>query len=317
MLWRQKLRRRVKGVVHSRYTSAGNKIRKTKRMSSGARLALTIVITVLVSVIFAIALGNLLNAKSDAADKYFDTVDPIVADGSLTLGKAPSVKACEVTLGDQIKLDGGEYTAVSFFVNGKDGVLYSSSVAEYFGREGGAEVNLTQYVLNAKNAGYYTIACFNSGFLGIEDSAKRGAESLYEQGLAAEIASSGVDEITVFFDGADASNFSEMREFLRSVKLSCPELVLGVRLGVSDVEDKNVWGEISKFSQVCDFVALDIGELELSENGGESARFVASMRFYLLNYNVRILFDGKNESQISFVEGMKITNWSMFDASVK
>ena len=310
-------KRKVKGVVHSRYTSAGNKIRKTKRMGKGAKLTLIIVITVLVSVTFAIILGNLLNAKSGDADKYFSTVEPIKVDGNLSLGKAPSVKSHSVTLGENISFENGEYTAVSFFVNGDDGVLYASSVAEHFGRDNGSETDLAQYVSYAKNAGYYTTACFKSGFLGIDNDARREAESLYEEGLIAEIASCGVDEIVVFFDGADASNFSQMREFLRAVKLKSPDVILGVRLGVTDMEDQNAWAEISNFSQVCDFAALDIRELELSENGGESARFVASMRFYLLNYNVRILFDSENESQKSFIYGMKITNWSIFDALMK
>jgi hypothetical protein len=310
-------RYRVKGVIHSRYTARGSRIRKKKRIGRRARLAVVISLTVLFSVIFAIIVGNLLNDKSRDADEYFDSVEPIEVNDSLMLGNSSPIRGVGVAIGDKIIDKEGRYSAATFFVNGESGVLYSSSVADHFGREHDPELSLGDYVLGLSDAGYASVACFRSGFLSIENAAARDAESLYEQGLIAEIASQGVSEVLVFFDEVSGENLGDIKEFLRLVKLRCPNTAIGVRAEISDIMSTDVWSQISGLCACCDYVALDISGVELSEDGGEDARFLASMRFYLLNYNVRILFDSENVTVESFIDKMKITNWSTIISEVK
>ncbi len=304
-----KRKRKVKGFVHSRYTSSGNRVRRTKRMGRRSKIAVIMIVTVLISVIFAIIVGNLLNDKSNDAIKYFNTVEPIELDGKLNLGKAPSLTARQVTIGEKPSFKKDEYSAASFFVNGEDGVFYDSAVAKYFGKTVSSGVELDKYINDLKNEGFYTVACFSSRFLTNEDASLSQAEALYEQGLIGELVSCGVDEVLVFFEGTSAQNFSRMRNFLRVVKINCEDIVLGIRLDVADLRSSDSWAEISKFSEVCDYTALDLRAVELSEDGGERAAFVASMRFYLEKYDVRILFDDENESIVDFVKRMKMYNW--------
>ena len=301
--------KRVKGIVHSRYTAGGNKIRKSKRMRRGSKLALVIIVAVMISVIFAIFIGNLLNKRSRDVTEYFETVEPIQLEGRLELGKSVAHRACGVNIGDSTNFKRDEYSAVSFFVNDGETLLYNSATAAHFGKAHSPSVDLGSYVSKLKNEGYSAIACFFSEFLMLEDKGSRDAQALYERGLISELEAMGVDEVIVFFAGTDALNFAQMRDFLRSVKLDCTQISLGIRLAVSDVSDESAWAEISQFSTVCDYAALDLGMLELSENGGAEAGFVASMRFYLANYNVRILFDEQNLSVKKFIDDMEISNW--------
>ena len=250
---------------------------------TGKTVLLILGITLLVSIIVTVIVGNLLKIRLDE-EAYLKLTNGNQApqkEEPLYKSPAPNVHAYAFVFGEDLeKLIGA--SAVSLSLNTPAGELnYTSDVTSYFDLPLYRDTPLQSGIAELETAVSYISGVFYPQALNEQNEHLRYAKQMEECALLREFLENGGDEIVLCdlpFSTADNNN---LFSYLRDVKRAAENESVGVAIPWSLTQAENAWSFLGSLLKVCDFLVLDLRS--------ESNVPLSDCAYYLEQYDMRLL----------------------------
>lgn len=293
------------------------------KMKKVNRTPIIVLACVLITLIFAIILGNILGKKAD--DASGTTTAPSAAGSDLTpeVNKTPpsvilnayavdmSTASAENSLSDQTSEARASGNALFFDLRYPNGdLLYSSDTVDELGLDHRENLTLTR--LN-NHFQYYNDFAFGRlrSDLGAELDAKERIEvKAQELAVLLEATEHGFDQIAVSFgENMTRADLAMYQSYLMDLKLACPTTPVGVELTYSFITDADNAGMVVGLLSVADFYLLELGDASAEELESLLAPLIYFTERYGGVIAINDLGDETLQSRIEVLEKKGIENY--------
>ncbi len=284
----------------SKYT-----VSPTDRRKKAFSPYLIIPLCALLAFVLAMILGNTLGDIADASQGGGtpSTTEPPANAEKPTLS-VPSIDGVFVTarhikdstaqnIAAQIP---SEASAVSLELFDSTGApYYASPTASAFGNSCG-ELTL-QYIFDGVGEGIHASVLFPSSALRNTDEAKQSVINAYEIALIEELYEAGADDVILVTELPELTDEFEkvISSYISTLKLSCPELAVGISLSVEFVSDETNASTINTLAKNFDILALDLTKCDTPEALSET---VSTLSLPILRREMRLLLRASNEKEL-------------------
>ncbi len=300
--------------------------RRTSVSLRKKRILLTVVVVVLsVAAIFGIAvgLGAYLKHKAESyepkKDYEFEDNAPPASDG------AEAVCAPSFTYGDYLYgfFQKG-YTELSLSLGTAENPAFASNVAQSMAGAVCGDIKLEEYSslihkYEGRACGYFLSSAFEC-----EDENLRRVKKAYEIALLSEAAKSGIDDILILGITVTEKNSDEVAKYLSELNSVADNCSIGIAINTGTLLlTENEIYIAAKLKSACDFVALDLRNLDfsgVSESDSSApadlAQYLNDIKYYLSSYSLRLVFSGANEKLFNEAGKLGFTNLQVVETFV-
>ena len=202
---------------------------------------------------------------------------------------------------------------------------YSSPTAHALGRqaEHDSDVTLARLFAAILNENCRIAATFACDWQGQTDPALRRVARTYEAALVAEIATAGADEVLLTGLAVSEENRSEVALFLREIRESAPDAVIGVSLPTALMLDDDRVETARTLLTWVDHLALDLSDyathtVSVTDEDGTVTRQSTDLPQILdlldpaiRRYRMRLILPVSMYEQLLTVEELGYTNWQI------
>ena len=345
-LYREELRRRIrkkrrKEAVKDFFAFfIGAVLTLPKRIRISKKFIAALLLTVLLSGVSAVVLGNLLKSRVDANGDEGEESTSVGEESEeeifLRGFDVPEVNAGIVSLegatpkslrGEARRFSEAGVTAVSLVLRNGDGELLFSSMADgALGIDKGDERLLPIDEILAPFLEYELyVSCLLPMRYGIDgDGYSRSVLYAYETALLSEIAEAGASEVVLLDcdslflrDGADltddTSEFGaadvvlELRSLARTVNARAPEVAVGIAFSPAFLSTRESDRYLTSIIEAFDLVLFDLREAENEKDVYEAVSSgITEHLYFVLRYSMRILIP---EGSAEAVTAVSVGNW--------
>ena len=287
-----------------RYT----KRKKVKGHSSNPKKIVPVLIAIAVVIVClaaAVALGIALGKKANEykSESKYDFEYDLYKSGDKSVRVVDAVYYTLGTSAREYIKNGEGY--LSFCLRNAQGELgFVSSTAIDAGiAQNSSNISLADEMLYVHNLGGYACAYIYSTAFDCEDKYLREIYKAYELALIREAAECGVDDILIVGLDVNADNIAEIEKYVSDAAVAADKAPLGVLASREIVLKANDGVYFaSRILAVCDYLALDLRELDVNEmtstidpdgNSGADA-IVAEFEYYIEAYRMRLVFSREN-----------------------
>lgn len=283
-----------------------NKYSRRTSVSLRKKRVITIVIVSILSaaVLFGIAvgIGAYLKRKAESyqpkKEYEFEDNAPPASEG------AGAVLAPSFSYGDYLYgfFQKG-YTELSLSLGTAENPTFASDVAKSMVGVTCGDIRLEEYSslihkYEGRACGYFISSAFDC-----EDENLRRVKKAYEIALLSEAAKSGIDDIMILGITVTEENSDEVAKYLSDLNSAAGDCSIGIAInaGTLLLTENEVY-IAAKLKSACDFVALDLRNLDFSgvseSDGGTPtnlAQYLHEIKYYLSSYSLRLVFSDAND----------------------
>lgn len=284
---------------------------------------ITLAVTLVVAILFAVLLGNFLLARVSTEDPSEDdsavtttppeTV-PYGRDMAVPEISAGIVSLEGTTLSD-LKTAASRFAAtgtkaVSLILRDGEGKLLFRSETENGLFEGGeSRLTLSEIFAPFQNRGMYVTCCFPIRYHLDGDEYTRDVLYAYETALLCEIAAAGADEVILldaeglfFLNEPNASAYAVERlsASARTVHLRAPKCLVGLALSPAFLGTSDSDRYLSTLATAFDLTLLDLREIESEADSAyeEIYHALTEHMYFILRYSMRVLIPAGNAQAV-------------------
>ncbi len=273
------------------------------------------------AVVLTLTVGNLLNLwLDDETYRKFTNGDdlPTWEEDDDYTAKVRKINAYPHILGEEIEPVIGA-PAVSVALNEQSGaLLYSSEVAAYLGIPQNTEVVMRDTVAELSAFVPYISGIYYPQALQQTTSALLYTAATGEASLMREFLYAGGSEILLRGLPLSVERLPDLKLYLDAVKSAAPTDPVGVSVPLDVAKSDDGWEIISTLLQHCDFCALDVSSVTISDPEAQegdispAALALLSDCSYLLNqYDMRLLLSPLQAPLLSTVELQSYPNYQL------
>lgn len=293
------------------------------KMKKVNRTPIVVLACVLVTLIFAIILGNILGKKAD--DASGTTTPPSAAGSDLVpeVNKTPpsvilnayavdmSTASAENSLSDQTSEARASGNALFFDLRYPNGdLLYSSDTVEELGLDHRENLTLTRLNNHFQYYNDFAFGRLRSDLGTALDAKERIEVKAQELAVLLEATEHGFDQIAVSFgEDMTRSELAMYQSYLVDLKLACPTTPVGVELTYSFITDADNAGMVAGLLSVADFYLLELGEATAEELHSLLAPLIYFTERYGGVIAITDLGDGSLQSRLEILEKKGIENY--------
>ena len=292
--------------------------RRTSASLRKKRIITTVIVAILsVAVIFGIAVGvgAYLRHKAESyepqKDYEFEDNAPPKSDG------AEAVCAPSFIYGDYLYgfIQKG-YTDLSLSLGTAESVTFDSTVAGNVSGVVCGDIKLEEYTSLIHKYEGRACAYFVSSAFECEDENVRRVRKAYEISLLCEAAENGIDDILILGINVTEENSGEVAKYLSELNTAAGDCSVGIAIntGTLLLTENEVY-IAAKLKSACDFVALDLRNLDFSSAGeaGSGAptnltEYLNEIKYYLSTYSLRLVFSNANEKFFGEAKNLGFSN---------
>lgn len=219
--------------------------------------------------------------------------------------------------------EGAEAISLPLYTDGTP--AYDSPTAQALGRQqtGESDVTLSRLFEAIHAEDCYIAATFSCAWQQQEDLALRRACMAYESALVTEIALGGADEVLLTDLTVDENTLREVALFLRQIRESCPEAVIGIALPTALMLDEGYVETLQTLLAHADHAALDLSDhathvLSRTGEDGTVRRNAATvgeildlLAHTIKRYSMRLILPADMYEQLATVEELGYDNWQI------
>ena len=283
-----------------------NRYSRRTSVSLRKKRIITIVIASILSVAVlfgvAVGLGAYLRHKAESYEpkqEYeFDDNAPPASDGAV------AVCAPSFTYGDYLYgfFQKG-YTELSLSLGTAENPTFVSDVSQSVSGVVCGDIMLEEYSALIHKYEGRACAYFVSSAFECENENLRRIKKAYEIALLCEAVEKGIDDILILGINVTEENSDEVARYLSELNSSAGDCSVGVAINVGTLLlTENEVYIAAKLKSACDFVALDLRNLDFSgasESGSGTptnlAQYLNEIKYYLSSYSLRLVFSDTNE----------------------
>jgi hypothetical protein len=207
-----------------------------------------------------------------------------------------------------------------------DGIpQYDSPAARALGRqaENASDITLARLFAAILNADCRIAATFACNWQSEIDPALQRVERTYEAALVAEISTAGADEVLLTGLAVTEENLQQIAQFLREIRTSCPDAVIGVSLPTALMLDDSRIETARTLLTWADFLALDLSDYDthtvsVTDEDGNVTRESTDMAQILdllapsiRRYQMRLILPVSLYEQLITVQELGYDNWQI------
>lgn len=194
------------------------------------------------------------------------------------------------------------YKALSMSLGTAKNVSFQSDIAKMFSDVSVGDVELSAYTSSAKYYGGRACGYFVSDAFECGDANLRRLKKAYEISLMCEAASMGIDDILILGIDVTEQNVDEVCEYMYQLQEALGECSVGISVsaGVMELTGQGVY-IAAALKDSCDFLGLDMRELDFSQLDGDGDdvpkdlnEYLSGLKYYIKSYSMRLLFSDKN-----------------------
>lgn len=273
-------------------------------ISAGRRRVLPIVLIAVLAVCavvaIAVGLGAYLRRKAEdyspSEREDDDIITPVTGKGEAVIAPLYSYDASVYSVMSK------GYKALSMSLGTARNVSFKSEIAGMLSDISVGDIELSAYTSSVKYYGGRACGYFISDAFECEDENTRRLKKAYETALMCEAASMGIDDILILGINVTERNIDEVCEYMRQLHDALGECSVGicVSAGVMELTGQGVY-IATELKESCDFLALDMRELEFTSLDGEGTdvpssleEYLGSLKYYIKSYSMRLLFSDGN-----------------------
>lgn len=245
--------------------------------------------------------------------------DPIRASylGKLTTLDAATAAVVALTEG------GAEAISVPLY---EDGIpQYDSPVAQTLGRQaaGDSDITLARLFAAMLADDCYIAATFACRWQEEPDTALRRVARTYEAALVAEIAGSGANEVLLTGLTVTEETMSEVALFLREIRESCPDAVIGVSVPTALMLEDHYVETMRLLLTWADHVALDLSDYNthtirhvdedgnITRTGTTMEQTLELLDHAITRYRMRLALPAGMYEQLVTIRELGYDNWQI------
>ena len=248
-----------------------------------------------------------------------DQPDPVRAS---YLGKLTTLDAASAAIA-ALTENGATALSVPLYLDGTP--QYDSPTAAALGRQtaGATDVTLPRLFAAMLADDCYIAATFACDFQSEADLALRRVARTYEAALVAEIAAAGANEVLLTGLVITEETMSEVALFLREIRESCPDAVIGVSVPTALMLEDSYIETARTLLTWADHLALDLSDFDThtistTAEDGTVTRSYATMAQILdlldpaiKRYRMRLILPAGMYEQLATIEELGYDNWQV------
>lgn len=231
-------------------------------------------------------------------------------------GGALSVYAPSLEYGESVYgLISKGYRDISVGIGSSDKLFVQSEIATGVSGVENGENDIEKYISDIHY--YEANAClyFYSRVFEIKDENQRRVRKAYEISLMSEMAALGADDILILGVSFDDSNISEVTKYISEINAACGDCSVGISVstGALRLSEEGKY-YVGALLNCADYVALDLRELsfdgadEETDSPKNIEDYLGSMKYYLAQYGLRLVFSEENKQLFDEVYDLGLTN---------
>lgn len=198
-----------------------------------------------------------------------------------------------------------ENPEVAVSLNTPDGKLnYTSPVSVFLGLNAKSELSLPAQMAELSHAASYISGIFYPQALKEESEDLQKAVSGQECALIGEFLRAGGSEILLCGMNPETIPAKDLEQYLRSVREAAGGAPLGVAVTLSAATAGNAWEMLGQILKICDFCALDLTDLTVTDAAG----LLRSCDYLLRAYDMRLLILSTQTELLAEAEGRYLTD---------
>ncbi|MBQ3126219.1 MAG: hypothetical protein IJC15_04040 [Clostridia bacterium] len=318
--------------MRENYVNVGRR-RQSRRRTAGR--ILVVIISAVIIFILSLMLGNYLRAQIAALPPRGDMPEEMLSGqlpadtsdasrvsimaSSLPLGGLSDTAAISAVV-EELTL--GSREAVSLCLRDAGGeVHFRSDVAQRLTGQASSGVELPQLLPALKAARIYTSAVLAVTSFAEPDQVTRDLQRAFEISLAAEIGSSGVDELLLTELPVNVDTLDDVTAYIAEISAQLDDQVhLAVAVPPALIEGASGTVLAKQLSQYADTIALDLRSLT-AETGSSYpdavAAVLADASLYFSKYNMRVILPVTEDNIFSelrqILELNAVHNWQIIE----
>lgn len=271
------------------------------RQRAGNRISLPVILLLcaLGAVLITVIVGNILRLFLDE-----DALRALTSGAETTAEAEPpqhtspvrDIAAYPYVWGEDTD-DVWDFSDVSVDLNTPTGEFgYVSSVTAYFGLPSMREEPFDDAIGDLKAAASYISGIYFPQVWSEESEALRYSATLRDAAVLREFLLAGGNDVLLCNLPFESVPLSELLSYLQTVKQTVGNFSVGVAIPHTYLAREDAWRSLAALLEVCDFCAVD---LRYAENNRTAEEWLAFSRYYLVQYDMRLLLD---ESQSALAD---------------